>query len=247
MSEVINMSKVTSTNEETNNNDGINPNEESNMDKDYRLPEICIKKYSRNSPKEKELIDLVEKGNVNKIYDLLWNETLSLNVRKDYYGTDLLSLATQKEHNDIVKILMKMNLDPRLKNNYGVTPVHWAANNGNEYLIKEFCKRGLPAKDLEKKDIFGSTPLHFAALKNNGNIVHFLISYGVNPTVINNDGKKASDITTDITLKKYLIEEENRYIEQHYKKKSKKKKGKKKGKGKSGSKKGATSAEKKTL
>jgi len=50
---------------------------------------------------------------------------VSLNVRKDYYGTDLLSLATQKEHNDIVKILMKMNLDPRLKNNYGVTPVHW--------------------------------------------------------------------------------------------------------------------------
>jgi len=60
-------------------------------------------------------------------------------------------------------------------NSYIYIYIWRAANNGNEYLIKEFCKRGLPAKDLEKKDIFGSTPLHFAALKNNGNIVHFLV------------------------------------------------------------------------
>jgi len=128
---------------------------------------------------------------------------------------------------------MKMNLDPKHKNNYGVTPIHWAANNGNDYMIKELCNHGLTVKDLEKQDQFGSTPLHFAALKNNENIVQLLISSGINPMLFNNDGMKASDVTTDISIKKFLKDEENRYMAEHFKKKSKKKSKKKGGKGKS--------------
>jgi len=206
---------------------------ESTKAKEFRLPEICRERNNKNSAKERELIDSVSSGNMKKMYDILWNEPVSLDVKKDYYGTDLLSLATQNDQNEMVKLLMRMNLEPNCKNNYGATPIHWAANNGNDYLIRELCKHGLTIKDLEKRDEFGSTPLHFAALKNNESIVHLLISSGINPTVINNDGKRASDVTTDISIKKYLKEEENRYMAEHFKKKPKKK-GKKKSKNKSG-------------
>jgi len=197
---------------------------------EFKLPDICIKKYKRNSEKERELMDSIANGDIKNMYNLLWNEHVSLNAKKDFYGSDLLSIATQNEHYDIVKLLMKMNLDPNTRNNYGVTPIHWAANNGNDYLIQELCKHGLTVKDLEKRDEFGSTPLHFAAMQNNENVVQLLISSGINPTVMNNDGQRASDVTTDVTIKKYLKDEENRYMAEHYKKKSKKKIKKKNGK-----------------
>jgi len=191
---------------------------------EFRLPEICVKKHNKNTPEEKELIESVSTGKINKMYDLLWHENVSVNVKKDYYGSDLLSLATQNEQNDIVKLLMKMSLEPNnSRNSYGVTPVHWAASNGNDYLIKELYKNGLSIRDLEKRDEFGSTPLHFAALKNNEAVVHLLISCGINPTVINNDGKRASDVTTDLTLKKFLKEKEIRYMAEHFQKRGRRK------------------------
>jgi len=197
---------------------------------EFKLPDICINKYKTNSEKEKELIDSVANGDIKNVYNLLWNENVSVNVKKDFYGTDLLTIATQNEHNDLVKLLMKMNLSPKTRNSYGVTPIHWAANNGNDYLIQELCKHGITVRDLEKRDEFGSTPLHFAAMQNNDTIVQLLISSGINPTVINNDGQRASDVTTDIAIKKFLKDEETRYYAEHNKKKGKKKGKKKKDK-----------------
>jgi len=34
---------------------------------DFRLPEICVKKHNKNTPKEKELIDSVSTGKINKV------------------------------------------------------------------------------------------------------------------------------------------------------------------------------------
>ncbi|ORX75776.1 ankyrin [Anaeromyces robustus] len=187
------------------------------------------------------MFDTVSRGDIKNMYNLLWNENVSLHAKKDYYQEDLISLAAQNDRNDLIKLLMKMNLNPKTRNNYGVTPVHWAANNGNDYIIKELCNYGLTLKDLQKRDEFGSTPLHYAAVKNNENIVQLLVSAGIDPTVINNDGRRASDVTTDATIKKYLKDEENRYFAEHYKKKNKKK-GKKKGNVKTPTKRSLSSA-----
>ncbi|ORX43245.1 ankyrin [Piromyces finnis] len=200
---------------------------------EFKLPDICIKKYKKNTSKENKLINAVSTGNIKDIYDILWNENVSPQVKKDFYGSDLITIATQNNQNDLVKLFMKMNLDPHNPNNYGTTPIHWAANNGNDSIIKELCNHGLTVRDLEKRDQFGSTPLHFAAMKNNESVVQLLISSGINPTVINNDGMRASDVTTDISIKRYLKEEENRYMAEHFKKKGKRKGKKKKGSGKS--------------
>ena len=50
---------------------------------------------------------------------------------------------------------------------FGCSPLHWAANSGKPQIINSLIKKGqLSIDDLQKKDRFGSTALHFASVRN---------------------------------------------------------------------------------
>lgn len=50
---------------------------------------------------------------------------------------------------------------------FGCSPLHWAANSGKPQIISSLIKKAhLSINDLQKKDQFGSTALHFASVRN---------------------------------------------------------------------------------
>jgi ankyrin repeat protein len=73
--------------------------------------------------------------------------------------------------------LLEFGANPTLPDQYGVTPLHWAANSGQTKLIHLLMEKGkLKAADLGKRDLYGSTPLHFATIKNLDKSVFALVS-----------------------------------------------------------------------
>ncbi|KAI8608332.1 ankyrin repeat-containing domain protein [Chytriomyces sp. MP71] len=152
---------------------------------------------------EKELIDACRTGNVDSVYRLILNQ-VDVNCRIPLYGTTPLSLAYRHNHKNVCSLLTafgaKLNPD-----NYGATPIHWAAHNGHTSLIKDQLKRGyISTADLQKRDQFGSTPLHFASVNNLQEAVKGLLECGSESLIANNDGRLASDVTSSSRLQRLL-------------------------------------------
>ena len=71
------------------------------------------------------------------------------------------------------------------QDNYGSTPLHWAAYNGNEAIARLFLDRGANP-NLQNND--GQTPLLWAALFRYEAIVRLLLDRGADPNLQDNDG-----------------------------------------------------------
>ncbi len=72
----------------------------------------------------------------------------------------LLQFVIQHNHQDIAILLMKYGAEVNTQDKFGITPLHEAAKNGNEILIRELLSRN--AK-IFIKDIIGRTPGSIAA------------------------------------------------------------------------------------
>ena len=91
---------------------------------------------------------------------------------------------------------------------------HRAANSKEQHLLQLLYKRGnLNAADLTQQDEYGSTPLHFAAVRNSQEAVQFILAHGGNPLLLNNNQKKASDVTSDDFIRQRLVAKENAIID----------------------------------
>lgn len=64
------------------------------------------------------------------------------------------------EHKAIVLQLAEWGIDQKLIRSYTQTPLHWAAEQGDETSVRLLLQEGA---DKEAKDSFGFTPLHWAA------------------------------------------------------------------------------------
>ncbi|KAI9007342.1 ankyrin repeat-containing domain protein [Gaertneriomyces semiglobifer] len=150
--------------------------------------------------------------------------------------TSPLSVACRKGNAKIAEILLSFGADVSAADEYGVTPLHWAANSGDAVLVMLLLRMArnagvlLPAlaslspadspsnnapNILGRKDLFGSTPLHFASVNNRADIARALVAAGSDPMAVNNDGRRPSELTTDIALKAYLKDEEHRMQKYH--------------------------------
>ncbi|KAJ3312067.1 hypothetical protein HDV04_003455 [Boothiomyces sp. JEL0838] len=87
-----------------------------------------------------------------------------------------LSIACQCGHTRIVSLLIEFGAEIKVKDDYGVTPIHWASNYDDPKLINTLLEKGdLGLSELSLKDSFGSTPLHFASVRNKANTVKLLL------------------------------------------------------------------------
>ena len=73
------------------------------------------------------------------------------------------------------QILMQKGADASLKNNGGLSLLHFAAKGGNTFIINELLSLGL---DVHLKDVYGLTPLTRAIENSNSDAVKFFISKG---------------------------------------------------------------------
>ncbi|KAJ3196559.1 Ankyrin repeat domain-containing protein 17 [Entophlyctis luteolus] len=152
------------------------------------------------TPSERNLMDACRSGDIDQVYKCIWDK-VDLNCRIPYYGTTPLSLAFRNGHKMVCNVLIQFGAksDP---DDYGVTPLHWAAYNNQSTLIRDQVERGhVLRSDLSKRDLFGSTPLHFASVNNLAEMVKTLVDCGANSLVENNSGKLASEITASEKIK----------------------------------------------
>ena len=86
-----------------------------------------------------------------------------------------LAVACRKGYPKIVNVLLEFGANMS-SDEFGCTPLHWAANSGKSQIIHSLLKKAnLSIEDLQKKDQFGSTPLHFASVRNLSESVQTLV------------------------------------------------------------------------
>lgn len=154
---------------------------------------------------EKALIRACQLNDIDTVYDQLWKGT-NVNCKIPLVGSSPLSIACQQANTAIISLLIEFGANARMQDEYGVAPIHWAANNKDPKIVKMLLAKGeLSLADLSLQDSYGSTPLHFASVRNLSENIDVLISKGVNAVLLNNDSKKASEVTTDEDIKDKLI------------------------------------------
>lgn len=96
---------------------------------------------------------------------------------------------------DIIKLLIDFGANVNARNEYGSTPLIFAAVQRNIEAIKILVKLGA---DIDAKNDNGNTPLICATITNApSEVIKTLIELGADVTVKNNEGKTAFDYTKD--------------------------------------------------
>ena len=107
-------------------------------------------------------------------------------------------LKTTKEHSvdwyvwllthlpvEFLRYALENGINPNIKDEYGWTVLHHAANWGNTKVVKALIKAGA---DPNAKTNSGGIPLQWAASWGRAEVVKVLLKAGVNPNAKNKDG-----------------------------------------------------------
>jgi ankyrin repeat protein len=119
----------------------------------------------------------------------------------------LEELNKDKPHLEKIKIIIDSGLlDLKAKDNYGLTPLHWASR----YNLIETAKLLLDAgANLEDKNKWGGTPLHMASANNHIETAKLLIERGADLEAKNVDGLTPlhlASLNNHIEIAKLLLE-----------------------------------------
>ena len=84
----------------------------------------------------------------------------------------------------IVQLLLEKGAEIEAKDNYGRTPLSWAAENGHEATVKLLLEKGA---EIEAKDNYGRMPLSWATENGREATVKLLLEKGADVTAADND------------------------------------------------------------
>ncbi|KAJ3385636.1 hypothetical protein HDU92_002952 [Lobulomyces angularis] len=158
-----------------------------------------------------KLLEACKKGDIELVYKCLW---------------DGAAIASRNGHKSVAPVLLEFKADLNSVDSYGATTIHWVAANNETELFKFLLQRlqklnpSTPSqplnlevkKLLNYRDDFGSTALHFASVKGHAKMLELLLAAGCDPTIQNNEGKRPSEVTSDVEVCKFLFEEESKQI-----------------------------------
>ena len=114
-----------------------------------------------------------------KLGILVHLKNMKVDIHQSTKGVDLAHIACVKGYLEIIDILFKWGVDFNKPNLDGVTPVGFAALNGDMNTLAKLRDYKI---DLNHADHFGDTPVFYATLKGHVNVVIQLSQWGANMT-----------------------------------------------------------------
>ena len=126
---------------------------------------ICRKRVSYHII----LQDVIRQCEMSEIDEIVHRDNLL--TRCGYYGS-LLHVAAAEGRVEIVKLLIKKGLPVDNLNEFGLSPVYYAATNGKLATLKYFVENH--RVDIHIENIFGKTMLDMALEKNHNDTVQYL-------------------------------------------------------------------------
>ncbi len=136
---------------------------------------------------EKQQIEDLTNQIKNKDYHALTKSVLrGVNFQAtNFKGETIIhSVCKNLEYADASSIIGTFGVVPMNLDNYGCTPLHYAAMNGKFRLIKDLLK--FTDIDVNIYDSLGNTPLHYlSAIADSESINNFIYDYGAKPNCAN--------------------------------------------------------------
>ncbi|XP_063087927.1 E3 ubiquitin-protein ligase MIB1 isoform X2 [Cavia porcellus] len=130
-----------------------------------------------------ELVKAAANGDVAKVEDLLKRPDVDVNGQ--CAGHTAMQAASQNGHVDILKLLLKQNVDVEAEDKDGDRAVHHAAF-GDEGAVIEVLHLG--SADLNARNKRRQTPLHIAVNKGHLQVVKTLLDFGCHPSLQDSEG-----------------------------------------------------------
>ncbi|KAL1380929.1 hypothetical protein pipiens_020252, partial [Culex pipiens pipiens] len=84
----------------------------------------------------------------------------------------------------------------------GLGLIHWAADRGNEHVLKLIL--AVPGRDLDLRDSGGQTALHYASSCGNRDCVRVLVEAGADKSAKDDEGESVEEVAFDAAIKELL-------------------------------------------
>jgi len=119
-------------------------------------------------------------------------------------GNNTLMIAVlNSDYNDIETLLKDKRIDIDLKNDDGMTALHYAAGSGDGLILRLLLEYGARINVVDGQ---GNSPLHLASDANAFAVAQELVDHGADVSSINVDSKTPFDLSHNNRMKSILSE-----------------------------------------
>jgi ankyrin repeat protein len=161
----------------------------------YLAPNFFAKKTieqflkDNNVCSEEKFWEVIKEGNVEELKKINFLER-HLESKDDNSGSSPFTVAVERRHLAVAKILLENGAKIDHKNASGWTVLHWAAG-GYFDIVKFLLDHGA---NIEATDAYGETALHSAAECGDEDIVKLLLERGANYHATNKDNRTPAQL-----------------------------------------------------
>lgn len=119
----------------------------------------------------------------------------NINTQDKYGNTPLHNAVIQNQIETVRKLLSYAELKSEIKNIDGLTPLFYAASNGNASIVELFRKHNADTVLVNIQDFDGETALHWACSLGLENVTFMLLQFTkINVTLKNSSGQTPLEI-----------------------------------------------------